>query len=74
MRVLSLRRAGFAATLATGILLTGTALHGVSGMDTTLELAAAPDPARSVLASHHERVGGWGDCPQRPDDRPRFRT
>jgi hypothetical protein len=46
-----LRRTGFAATLVTGLLLTGSAVHGLSDMDTTLELAATT-PDRPVLVSH----------------------
>ena len=69
MRALTLRRIGFAATLVCGLLLTGSAVHGVSGMDTTLELAATPD--RPVLVSHHDAGPGWGECdgPREPDRR-----
>jgi hypothetical protein len=61
MRALMLRRTGFAATLLTGLLLTGFAVHGVSGMNTNLELAAAP-PDRPVLVSHHEPDPDRGGC------------
>jgi hypothetical protein len=54
-----LRRTGFAATVVTGLVLTGSAVHGVSGMDTRLELAAtAPD--RPELVSH--RDAAWDEC------------
>jgi hypothetical protein len=62
MRIL--RRTGFAVTLVTGLLLTASAVNGVSGMDTTLELAAST-PDRPVLVSHHDSGPGWGEC-----DRP----
>jgi hypothetical protein len=39
-----LRRTGFAATLAAGALMLGFALHGMAGVDDTLELAAAAPP------------------------------
>ena len=54
-----LRRTGFAATLVTGLVLTGSAVHGMSDMDTTLELAAGA-PERPVLVSHRERA--WDGC------------
>jgi hypothetical protein len=55
-----LRRAGFAATLLAGLVLTGSAMHGLSGMDTTLELAAVRE--RPVFVDHHERDRPWGEC------------
>jgi hypothetical protein len=64
MPALTLRRLGFAATLVTGLLLTGSAVHGVSGMDTTLELAATT-PDRPALVSHHEPAPAWDDCDER---------
>ncbi len=66
MRTPTLRRTGFVATLLTGLLLTASAVHGVSGMDTTLELAATP-PDRPMLVSHHD--SGWGECDGLRDDR-----
>ena len=44
-----LRRTGFAVTLVTGLALIGSAVQGVSGMDTRLELAASAPAERSVL-------------------------
>ena len=67
MRTITLRRAGFAATLVTGLLLTGSAVHGLSGVDATLELAASA-PERPVLVSYHEPRSGW-DCDGYRDDR-----
>ena len=61
MSALTLRRLGFVAALLTGLVLTGSALHGVSAMDTTLELAASP-PDRPVLVAHHPPDGGGGGC------------
>jgi hypothetical protein len=54
-----LRRTGFAATLVTGLVLTGSAVHGMSDMDTTLELAAGA-PERPLLVSH--RDSAWDGC------------
>jgi hypothetical protein len=54
-----LRRTGFAATLVTGLALTGSAVHGVSGMDSELELAATA-PERPVLVS--DRDTAWDEC------------
>jgi hypothetical protein len=58
----TLRRTGFAATLVIGLFLTASAVNGVSGMDTTLELAART-PDRPVLVSYHDgtRWDGCGD-------------
>ena len=69
----TLRRTGFAATLVTGLLLTASAVNGVSGMDTTLELAASA-PERPVLVSHHEPGPGSGGCDRARDDRDRRLT
>ena len=62
----TLRRIGFAATLVTGLFLTAFAVNGVSGMDTTLELAART-PDRPVLVSYHDDYGwdGFGDRDRR---------
>jgi hypothetical protein len=65
MRALLLRRLGFATTLLTGLALTGSAVHGVSGMDTSLQVAATV-PERPVLVSDHERdrADDWCDGPR----------
>ena len=42
MRALLLRRTAFVAVLVTGLGLTASGVHGLSGMNTSLELAAAP--------------------------------
>ena len=59
----TLRRTGFAATLVTGLLLTASAVNGVSGMDTTLEHAART-PDRPVLVSYHVD-DRWDGCADR---------
>ena len=65
MRML-LRRTGFAATLATGLLLLGAAAHGLTGVDRSLELAVTDRPDRPLLASSHS---GGRDCSDaRPHD------
>jgi hypothetical protein len=51
-----LRRTGFAVTLVSGLALIGSAVQGVSGMDTRLELAASPVPERSVLVVDRDRT------------------
>lgn len=66
MRSQTLRRTGFAATLLTGTLLTASAVHGVSGMDTRLELAATVQD-RPVLVSHHHSAPGTGECDRDSD-------
>jgi len=40
-----MRRYGFLATLAAGVLCLGASLHGMTKVDTTLKVAAAPTPA-----------------------------
>jgi hypothetical protein len=70
MRALTLRRTGFAATLLTGLVLVGSAVHGLTGVNTTLEVAAAT-PDRAVFVAHHEPDRAWGDCDGRRDDRRR---
>ena len=68
----TLRRTGFAATLVTGLLLTASAVNGVSSMDTTLQLAATA-PERPVFVSRHEARPapgpGWGGCDDHRDHR-----
>ena len=59
-----LHRVGFLATLATGVGLLGASLHGMTGVDTTLKIAAAPTPSPALL---HERA------PVRDRDCDRFR-
>lgn len=68
MPALTLRRLGFIATLLTGLLLTGSAVHGVSGMDANLELAAATTD-RPALVSHHEPDRARGECDGPRQDR-----
>jgi len=57
-----LRRIGFAVVLVTGLVLTASAVHGLSGMDARLELAATT-PDRTVLVGHHD--SGWDACDDR---------
>ena len=73
MRALTLRRTGFVATLLTGLVLTASAMHGLSGMDATLELAASA-PERPALVIYHDTEPGWGECDGRRDDRDRRLT
>jgi hypothetical protein len=57
MRALLLRRMAFIAVLATGLGLTVAGISGLSGMDTSLKLAAATNESR--IAPVSER---WGEC------------
>jgi hypothetical protein len=43
-----MRRAGFLATLVAGFGLLGLSLHGITGVDHTLQIAAATAPAPQV--------------------------
>jgi len=70
MRAFLLRRAAFAAVLITGLALCASAVHGVSGIDTSLQLAAS-SPERPTFVSHRQPPP---DCPgghhrDRDDDR-----
>lgn len=44
-----MRRAGFIATLAAGAGLLGASFHGMTSVDNTLRIAAAPTPSPEVL-------------------------
>ena len=57
-----LRRTGFAAVLAAGLALTGSAVHGIGGMDSSLELAAVEKESPRTAVAHH-----W--CPDRAPER-----
>jgi hypothetical protein len=57
MRALLLRRMAFIAVLATGLGLTAAGLSGLSGMDTSLKLAAATHEPRTAPVSER-----WGEC------------
>jgi hypothetical protein len=61
-----MRRLGFLATLATGFGLLGASLHGMTGVDHTLQIAAAT-PRPVTLPVLEERHHG---CHHR-DHRPR---
>jgi hypothetical protein len=72
MPALTLRRAGFAATLLTGLVLLASGIHGLAGVDTTLQLADAS--SRPTLVSYHDRPAmtpttdsRWRDCEGRHD-------
>jgi hypothetical protein len=54
-----MRRAGFLATLAAGVGLLGASLHGMTTVDNTLKVAAAPTPSPEVL---QERMPSRHDC------------
>jgi hypothetical protein len=61
------RRSAFLAVLAAGAALFGAGVQGVTGMDTTLQLAAQRTDDRPVLARYDG--GGWDrDCPDPPPD------
>jgi hypothetical protein len=57
-----LRRTGFAAVVVTGLALTGSAVHGIGGMDSSLELAAVQEETPRTAVAHH-----W--CPERGPER-----
>jgi hypothetical protein len=59
-----LRRSLFATVLATGAVLFGAGVQGVTGMDTTLQLAAERTDDRPVLARYDP---GW-NCPGEQND------
>lgn len=65
MRALLLRRTAFVAVLATGLGLTAAGLSGLSGMDTSLKLAAATQEPRTAPVSER-----WGDCDREPGPPP----
>jgi hypothetical protein len=62
-----LRRSAFLAVLAAGAALFGAGVQGVTGMDTTLQLAAQRTDERPVLVRYDN---GW-DCPDAPPDQVR---
>lgn len=64
-----LRRAGFIATIATGLAMLAAAVHGVARVDSTLQLAAAAPAGQSrfVVDVRGRRepahpLGAWRDC------------
>jgi len=57
MRALLLRRTAFIAILVTGLGLTGSAVHGLSGMDRSLELAAVTQDRPAFVSDR-----GGPDC------------
>jgi hypothetical protein len=59
-----LRRSLFATVLATGAVLFGAGVQGVTGMDTTLQLAAERTDDRPVLVRYDQ----GRDCPDTPHD------
>jgi hypothetical protein len=56
MRAPLLRRTAFLAVLGTGLGLTAAGVHGLSGMDSSLQLAAAPAPVERTLPVD------WREC------------
>ena len=56
-----MRRAGFLATLAAGVLFLGASLHGMTKVDTTLKVAAAPAPPPQLVRGD--------DCDRRHEKR-----
>ncbi len=57
-----MRRAGFLATLAAGVLFLGASLHGMTKVDTTLKIAAAPAPQPELVRETRVR-----DCERERD-------
>jgi hypothetical protein len=53
MRALLLRRTAFLAVLVTGLALTASAVHGVSGMDRELQLAAVSQDRPTFVTDRH---------------------
>jgi hypothetical protein len=50
-----MRRAGFLATLAAGVGLLGASLHGMTSVDDTLKIAAAPTASPELLQERTHR-------------------
>jgi hypothetical protein len=71
MHAAGLRRAGFLATVAAALLMLGSAIHGMTRVDTSLQIAAASRPERLVLVVD-ERERRW-HAPARDCDGPRER-
>jgi hypothetical protein len=69
MRALLIRRTAFLAVLVTGLALTASAVHGLSGMDRELQLAAVSNQERPTFVRdelHHERdCDGWREPARR---------
>jgi hypothetical protein len=63
MRALLLRRTAFLAVLATGLGLTASAVHGLSGMDTSLKVAAATHEPKTTTVGDR-----WGECDKHRDE------
>ena len=74
MHAAGLRRAGFAATVALALLMLGAAIHGMTRVDTTLQIAAASPPqVRQVYVvdvrerqDHHRHWFRGGRCDEPP--------
>ena len=60
-----LRRTGFAAVLVAGLALSGSAMHGIGGMDASLQLAAE----RTAPAPDERRVADRVWCPDEAPER-----
>jgi hypothetical protein len=50
-----MRRAGFLATLVAGVAFLGASLHGMTKVDTTLRVAAAPPPQPELVRDACDR-------------------
>lgn len=68
MRAPLLRRTAFLAVLGTGLGLTAAGVHGLSGMDASLQLAAAPAPP-----AERGTPVSWRGC-ERHDDLRRHKV
>ena len=64
-----MRRAGFLATLVTGFGLLGVSLHGMTGVDRTLKIAASPTPAPMTFPVFGHQHDGR-DCHRHHDHGP----
>ena len=49
-----MRRTGFIATVVAGLGLLGASLHGITSVDKTLQVAAAPTPQPEWVIEHHD--------------------
>ena len=67
MRALLLRRTAFLAVLVSGLALTASAVHGLSGMDHELQLAAVSQERPSFVTERHHGpdCDGWREPARR---------
>jgi hypothetical protein len=70
MHAAGLRRAGFAAIIATALVMLGAALHGMTRVDTSLEIAAATPRERPLFVLDVSRQHGFAPGRECRDERP----